>query len=239
MTTLENRTGGPVEERQRVFTLVGASVACAVIVVGTMLSLRSGSDRRALTTTPPATVGPATSVAAPIGAAATTTATPRTTTAAATDGAQRSRVATSSASSSVASTRDAGTVDDTTPAAAADSCSVDARGLAPGRTRSCQFIAREEGGWWSGYSDGGVAGWYQSQPPAAEVRVTHHGYTSYYRAKTDPGTPGMDMNGWGCDDALIEPGDLVEVDLRAPDGASPGSYYEAGAGRGWGCAGDA
>jgi len=49
--------------------------------------------------------------------------------------------------------------------------------------------------------------------------------------------PAMDMSWAGCGDRIIQPGDLVEVQITAGQGTNPDSYYEAGAGRGWSCSG--
>jgi hypothetical protein len=60
------------------------------------------------------------------------------------------------------------------------------------------------------------------------VVVTRNGVSTEYR--TSP------KNGVGCASNVIEPGDLVEVDLRAAgESTGPPAPYQAGAGSGWGC----
>ena len=123
--------------------------------------------------------------------------------------------------------------DDSYPPASA--CSVDARGMAARQTRSCRFTATESGGWWAGFAGTPLFG-VNSFDPSAAVFVTRAGRQTLYETH-GPMSPGMDMSWAGCDDNIIQPGDLVEVEITAGEGNNPGAYYEAGAGLGWNCSG--
>jgi hypothetical protein len=103
----------------------------------------------------------------------------------------------------------------------AASCSLDSTGLAPGRSRQCQFTATSAGGW--AFSSYGGAGF---DVPEAALTVTHGGKSTTYRT------------GYGvtCSDAVIVRGDRVQLTLTAPS-ADVEPVYRAGAGRGWSCAG--
>ena len=116
----------------------------------------------------------------------------------------------------------------------ASGCSVDATGLATGASRSCRFTATKAGGWWAGDPQtrpGSQLGGVSFKDSVVEVWVTRGSSTTPYDTY---GTPG-----YGCGDAIIEPGDLVEVDLKLGSGvsASSGGRYEGGAGFGWSCRG--
>lgn len=130
----------------------------------------------------------------------------------------------------------------TSPAGSADSsyppasdCSVDARGMAAGTTRSCQFTATDYGGWWAGFAGMPLFG-VNNPDPSAAVWVTRGTSKEFYMSDGGQG-PAMDMSWAGCDNNIIQPGDLVEVVITAGEGNNPGSYYEAGAGLGWSCDG--
>ena len=108
--------------------------------------------------------------------------------------------------------------------------------MEPGTTKSCRFMATDAGGWWSGFAGNPVAG-YNTSEPSTHVLVSSASGSSNYSSMTSTQPTVMDMSGFGCDDSVIQPGDLVEVDVTAGGGYSPGSYYEGGAGRGWSCSG--
>ena len=101
----------------------------------------------------------------------------------------------------------------------AASCSLSSVGLAPGQTRRCHFTATASGGW--RYDSAGGAGF---DIPSATVTVTRSGMTKTYKTSGE----------YGCADAIIAPGDMVEVTLTAPvTDVAPG--YQVGAGRNWDC----
>lgn len=111
-------------------------------------------------------------------------------------------------------------------------CSLDTTGLSPGASSTCRFTATNAGGWSAGY----VRQDQTSPPigvafadPFADVQVTRAGVTTHYMSG---------QYGAGCGDAVIEPGDLVEVTLTAapPTTApTPPGHYEVGAGYHWDC----
>ncbi|MHB8463466.1 MAG: hypothetical protein ACYDH6_14965 [Acidimicrobiales bacterium] len=119
-------------------------------------------------------------------------------------------------------------------------CSMDTTGPWPGLRRICRFTATTRGGWWSGYTTPpgqgpsiGVRGvpLGLALDSGALVRVTRGQVTATYRS---------DHYGSGCANAIIEPGDLVEVELDPaphPPMFTPGDTYEVGAGYQWGCDG--
>ena len=131
----------------------------------------------------------------------------------------------------------------TVPAEAADSsyppasdCSIDTRNVAAGSTESCRFTATAVGGWWSGFAGTSVAD-VNKRDPSTIVSVTRAGKTTFYHGSSVSG-PVPDPSGGGCGvHDLIQPGDLVEVEVYTGDYTSPGSYYEAGAGARWSCDG--
>jgi hypothetical protein len=91
--------------------------------------------------------------------------------------------------------------------------------LAPGQTSRCQFTATAAGGW--RYESAGGAGF---DIPSATVTVTRNGTTKTYKTYYEN----------GCGDAVIVPGDLVQVTLTAPT-MDVAPTYEVGAGRNWDC----
>lgn len=99
----------------------------------------------------------------------------------------------------------------------AEACSVDNAGMAEGEVRSCRFTATRPGGWNLRFV--GFAG----TEPMREVVVTRDGVATVY---------GYGGNGW-CEDAKIEPGDLVVV--RLSDAGPSANLTTLGAGDGWGC----
>lgn len=118
----------------------------------------------------------------------------------------------------------------------AQSCSVDNAGLAYGEQRSCTFTATHAGGW-NFYQPPGHAPSI-GDPATVTVRVVHDGATKIYRSEMLPdGGPAGSYGVEGCDDAVIQPGDLVEVTIEQPDGRYDPVVGEAGggAGKGWGC----
>ena len=120
--------------------------------------------------------------------------------------------------------------------ASASGCSVDTRGLNPGQTRSCRFTATGLGGWWAGFIGNPAAG-ANSPDPSAVVSVTRHGFTYHYRTSDNPGGPVMGGGYSGCNNVVIEAGDVVEVVATAGNRYDPDAVYQAGAGTGWDCNG--
>ena len=118
----------------------------------------------------------------------------------------------------------------------AQSCSVDNVGLAYGEQRSCTFTATHAGGW--NHYQPADHGPSIGDPATVTVRVVHEGVTQIYRSDAVPdGGPAGSYDVEGCDDAIIQPGDLVEVTIEQPDGRYDPVVGEAGggAGKGWGC----
>ena len=118
----------------------------------------------------------------------------------------------------------------------AKSCSVDNAGLAYGEQRSCTFTATHAGGW--NFYQPPEHGPSIGDPATVTVRVVHDGATQIYRSEMLPdGGPAGSYDVEGCDDAIIQPGDLIEVTIEQPDGRYEVVVGEAGggAGKGWGC----
>lgn len=119
---------------------------------------------------------------------------------------------------------------------AGTACSVDTYGLALGDQRRCRFTATVAGGW----------NLYQPTPhppsvaqlPDILVRVRRNGIATTYRPQQvhDDG-PAGGYTLEGCDDAIIRPGDLVEVVIAQPHEVWMDLRTEmgVGAGEGWGC----
>jgi hypothetical protein len=110
------------------------------------------------------------------------------------------------------------------------SCSVYSDGLVDDNQRSCRFTATQPGGW----------NFYQRELhtprdiPDTWVSVTRDGHTKEYRTTRTASGNIAD----GCDDGVIEPGDLVEVVVGPPSRwlGEPNEDAGVGAGAGWGCA---
>jgi hypothetical protein len=100
------------------------------------------------------------------------------------------------------------------------SCSLDSVALAAGMSRTCQFTAAVAGGWVYDDSAGGAGFDF----PSATLIVTHSGIQTTYHSE-EPAT---------CADAIISPGDQVQLTLTAPTRELPVTY-RTGAGQGWDC----
>lgn len=97
---------------------------------------------------------------------------------------------------------------------AAESCSVDNAGLFTGETRSCRFTATRPGGWRFKLTTG------VGTPPYTFVNVTRGDLSWTY-------------TGHGCGDAVVEPGDRVDVSLT--NDSAEVSVIKLGAGHNWDC----
>jgi hypothetical protein len=134
--------------------------------------------------------------------------------------------------------------DDTYPTGS--DCSIDARGMASGTHKYCRFTATDYGGWWAGFagtpvSDGVNDPMLTAEPnccasdSSAAMWVTRAGTQHFYASDRS-----RMYGGWtGCNNNIIQPGDLVEIEIKFGNGTynTPSSYYEAGAGLGWSCDG--
>jgi hypothetical protein len=116
----------------------------------------------------------------------------------------------------------------------ASGCSVDNSGAAPDELRTCRFTATTVGGWAASYGpsvpapSGPPVGGFALGNPSSSVLVTHGGVRTEYDANP--------KNGVACTNGIIQPGDLVEVRMRASSSTGPNTPYYVSAGDSYGCA---
>lgn len=116
--------------------------------------------------------------------------------------------------------------------AAATACSLDMSTMAPGQTRTCRFTATKPGGWnfeRDGSDPRSVGGF---DWPSARVTVSRDGESTVYEPEFEERSGVMVLD--GCADDIIEPGDLVDVELTS--GSMDVDFAtKVGAGHLWDC----